>query len=263
VSAPAPELVPMVLSGPEMLFGVQRITREPDGSLRSTQGAGPEIADECGRAQLSGLGVLVDDVLGYAVNQASPGWSASTEISVDVTGDVPSAGTVTCTGRVVHVDDAGALATGEVLDDAGDVVARCVLRGRFDDRRPDDAALASGASIRPPEVDRRTIDNVLGPDVRRVRGGLRVEVTERFLNPLGNLHGGMHLCLVERAGALAVPELGSTASLRLQLVRGVPGGSVLDVRGSVVHLGRTLAVVHVAATDQDGRVCALGAVVRH
>ena len=263
MSTPAPALVPMVLSGPEVLFGVQRITREPDGSLRSTQIAGPEITDASGRAQLAGLGVLIDDVLGYAVNQASAGWSVSTEISVDVTGQLPSAGTVTCTGRAVHVDDAGALAKGEVLGAAGDVIARCVLRGRFTGRHPDDAALGSGTSICPPDVDRRTIDQVLGPNVRRVRDGLRIEVTDRLLNPLGNLHGGMHLCLVERAGALAVPELGSTASLRLQLVRGVPMDTVLAVRAKTLHRGRTLAVVHVAAQDQEGRVCTLGTVVRH
>jgi len=263
VTALAPELVPMVLSGPELLFDVGRIERLPDGSLRATQEAGPALLDEEGVPQLSGLGVLIDDVLGYAVNQERPGWSLSTEISLDLTGDLPAAGPITCQGSVVHIDPAGALATGEVRDGSGETVARCVLRGRFGDRRPADEALRSGRSVAPPAVDRRSVDTVLGRDVARVEGGLRVAVTERFLSPLGNLHGGMHLCLVERAGALAVPGLGATASVRLQLVRGVPVGTVLDVRATVAHSGRTLAVVQVAATDQGGVLCALGTVVRH
>jgi uncharacterized protein (TIGR00369 family) len=263
MTAPASELVPMVLSGPEMLFGVERIERLPDGSLRSGQPAGPELRDDRGQQQLAGLGVLIDDVLGYAVNQATPGWSVSTEISVDLSGPVPTKGTIVCTGRVVHVDRAGALAAGDVVGADGEVVAHCILRGRLGDRRPDESSLHAGISIAPPVVDRQTIDTVLGPDVRPSGDGLQVAVTDRFLNPLGNLHGGMHFCLVERTGALAVPELERTASVRVQLVRGVPAGATLEVRTDVRHRGRTLAVVDVAATDQEGRVCALGTVVRH
>lgn len=257
-----PELVPMVLSGPELLFGIGRIERSPDGSLRATQQAGPELVDT-GVPQLSGLGVLIDDVLGYAVNQERPGWSVSTELSVDLTEAIPTSGLIACEGRVVHADAAGALATGEVLDARGEVLARCVLRGRFGDRRPPDDALASGRSIVQPQVDRSSLDAVLGEAVVRSSGGLSVTVGELFVNPLGNLHGGMHLCLVERAGALASPELDRTASVRLQLVRGVPNGALLDVRATLAHRGRTLAVVRVAVTDEAGRLCALGTVVRH
>lgn len=265
MSAPVapPELVPMVLGGPELLFGVDRIEKLSSGSLRATQEAGLELVDDTGTPQLAGLGVLVDDVLGCAVNQERPGWSVSTELSIDLIGAIPTSGLIACEGRVVHADAAGALATGEVLDARGAVLARCVLRGRFGDFQPPEEALAAGRPIAAPQVDRRSIDAVFGESVAPSVDGLRVRVDELFLNPLGNLHGGMHLCLVERAGALAAPELDRTASVRLQLVRRVPGGAVLDVRTTTAHRGRTLAVVEVAVTDETGRTCALGTVVRH
>lgn len=250
-----------VLSGPEQLFGVDSIEGAPDGSVLARQIVRPEVLDAQGVPQLAALGVLVDDVLGYAVNRQTSRWSVTTELSIDVAGALPSEGDLTCVARPVHVDDEGALVRGEVRDAAGRLVALGTLRGRFLDLRPADDLLRSGSSFELGHADRRHIDALLSPEVERIDSGLRVEVSERFINPAGSLHGGMHFCLVERAGRLAVPALASTASVRIQMVGRAAPGSQLEVTASIVHRGRSLAVVQVTTKDHAGRTCSSGTVV--
>ncbi|GAA4725992.1 hypothetical protein GCM10023350_05880 [Nocardioides endophyticus] len=263
MSVVAPEgAVDLVLSGPDLLFEVARIDRRQDGSLYAWMPTGTSVTAG-GRPQVAGLGVLVDDVLGYAVNDMAGGWSVSTELSVDVTGPLPSTGGITCVGRVVHADELGALATGEVSTADGRVVARCVLRGRFRDEQPRSEAKRPERQIELAPLDRTDIDTVLGYAANGAPPRLALTVTERLTNPMGNLHGGIHFCLVERAAARAAPALKSTASVRLQLVRGAPQGTNLMVTAKVSHLGRTQAVVEIQTRDELGKLYNTATVVRH
>ena len=152
--------------------GSRGSTSAPDGSLRRPWMPDRNTVDEEGRPQLAGLGVLVDDVLGYAVNQVLGGWSCEHRALDRHDGRDPvGRGRRLCTGRVVHVDELGALATGEVSDHRREVVARCVLRGRVSlivgPERGYSVELARQirASRRGPARHR----HVLGPDVRRAR----------------------------------------------------------------------------------------------
>lgn len=256
----APRPVAFVTSGPEQLFAVSSVEQDgPELVATMPLGAGTCVG---GRPQAAALGVLVDDVLGYAVNTLATGWSVSTEVSVDLLAPLPVDGWAECRARVVHVDATGAVTEG-VVSVGGEVVARAVLRGRFRDQEPDPAVLAAGRTGDLGPIDRTDLDTVLGADLRHHADGLIVRVSPRFTNPLGNLHGGMHVFFHERAAALAVPALPVTASVRVQLVRGVPTGARLEVVPRVLHAGRTLAVVGVEARDGTGRLCSAATVVRH
>lgn len=255
-----PRPLTVVTSGPEQLFGVSPVAQE-GAELVATMPLGPGTRVG-GRPQAAALGVLVDDVLGYAVNTLAAGWSVSTEVSMDLLAPLPAYGWAECRARIVHVDATGAVTEG-VVTVRGDVVARAVLRGRFRDHEPDPAVLAAGRTVDVGPVDRTDLDTVLGGGVAHRARGLTVRASSRFANPLGNLHGGMHVCFHERAAALAAPALPTTASVRVQLVRGVPTGADLELVPRVLHAGRTLAVVGVEARDGDGRLCSAATVVRH
>jgi uncharacterized protein (TIGR00369 family) len=254
--------VPMIAGVPEQLFGLQRLTIDADGSIAGTVPSGPWLAGPDGQGELAGLGVLIDVVLGYAAVQLTDGWALSTEISVDVVGLVPTDGTrLACSARVVHEDPEGALVEGEVTDSRGGVVARCSMRARFVDARPGGHRLPASGSPRP--VGAASLTALLAEDVVVSGGGARVTVSERFSNPLGHFHGGMVFCLLEWMAATAMPAPARTASIRIQIVRGAPQGTVLHLTAEPVHRGRTLGVVQVTSRDEAGRTCAVATVTRH
>lgn len=263
-SAPAADAppVPMIAGLPEQLFGLQGLTVDADGSITGSVPSGPWLAGPDANGEVAGLGVLIDVVLGYAAVQLTDGWALSTEISADVVGPVPTDGTaLVCSARVVHEDQEGALVEGKVTDSRGGVLARCSMRARFVDARPAAHPLPPSGSLRP--VGAASLTALLGEDVVVSGGGARVTVSERFANPLGHFHGGMVFCLLEWMAATAMPAPARTASIRIQIVRGAPQGTVLHLTADPVHRGRTLGVVQVTSRDEAGRTCAVATVTRH
>jgi uncharacterized protein (TIGR00369 family) len=98
------------------------------------------------------------------------------------------------------------------------------------------------------------------PDCARVR----VEMRDDLAQPLGLMHGGVMLTLIEsvcsRATALAVMEHGMIAmgqSLTLNFLRPVTEGSV-EVQARAKHRGRTTWVWEAEVRDTGGRLCAMG-----
>lgn len=260
----AAPLPPRVVPGaPEQLFSMTGLDHGPDGTLRGSMPTGPWLADERGVVRLAALGVLIDNVGGYAVNSMTDGWSVTTELSVDVVGDPPLDGScIHGDATVVHHDADGALVRGTVTTDEGSIVAHFVLRGRFTaSASPRDAPAGPG---RQTELDRSNLVTLLGPGVTCGGDHLAVvDVTPRFLNPLGAMHGGMVFAVHELVGAVLLPAPERTASLRVQFARGVPAGTRLVLDGTALHTGRTLAVGHVVATDEHGRICSSSTIVRH
>ncbi|WP_426245870.1 PaaI family thioesterase [Nocardioides sp. LHG3406-4] len=264
VSAP-PVLpsVPIILGAPERLFGLTELVVKADGSIAGTMPTGPWLSGPDGRGEVAGLGLLIDDVLGYAAVQLADGWALSTEVSVDMVGTVPVDGSrVHCVARVVHEDTTGPLVSGEVLHDDGQVLAHCTLRGRLVGTYPT-PALSPDRLLLPSPAVAADLDALLGDDFVPGQDGARVTVGSGFANPLGNLHGGMAFCFLERVAARAMPAPGRTASVRMQLVRAAPVGSVLHLEAVRVHRGRTLGVVQVVSRDEAGRVGAIATVTRH
>ncbi len=115
-------------------------------------------------------------------------WSVSAEITLDVLGPLPTSGGLTAVAEVDHVDALGAYATGHLVDDHDRVVARSTQRGRF--------VPLSGADPAPSAYERvaGSGDVVAWLD-RAYADGAPFVVPDVLANPLGNVHGGISLCL--------------------------------------------------------------------
>jgi uncharacterized protein (TIGR00369 family) len=85
-------------------------------------------------------------------------------------------------------------------------------------------------------------------------------------NPLGNLHGGVSLCVSELVAVRALLGSGPplvTASVRMAYVRPLLVGTTVTLTARVLHRGRTLGVVEVVGTGPGGKVATLATVIAH
>ena len=91
------------------------------------------------------------------------------------------------------------------------------------------------------------------------------ETSEFLLNPLGTVHGGFALTLVDSATGCAVQTLlpdgvgYTTLETKANLVRPILAGTgVLRAIGRAIHVGRTTATAEARIEDVDGKVYAHG-----
>ena len=97
--------------------------------------------------------------------------------------------------------------------------------------------------------------------------GVVLEVGAPALNNAGVLHGGIVTALLDVACYLALlPELGDdqnavTLDVTVSLMRAVPPGATVHLRGSVVRRGRSLAFLR-AEASVEGAVVATGQVTK-
>lgn len=242
-------------TGPEELFGVGAVAAV-GGSVVGSMPSGAPFTDLHGRPTLGALGVLVDDVLGYAINDSlSPGtWSVTTEIWVDLLAPLPADGSrVRADGRALQ---AGSFATGRVLDADGHLLAECRERGRATANVPE---AAGGPSFELPDG----ADDLAGLIGLRAEGDhLVLEVTPVLGNPHRILHGGLSLCASDLAATRSreadAPGL-VTTSLHIVHARPVPIGARVEFTVTTRHAGRTLWVSDVVGTVA-GRPCTLARV---
>ncbi|MGI8925964.1 MAG: PaaI family thioesterase [Tepidiformaceae bacterium] len=88
------------------------------------------------------------------------------------------------------------------------------------------------------------------------RAVLRFPVREEWMNPLGQLQGGIFAAMMD--GAMAVAALGiATATLQVSILRPVSAG-MLTVTGEVVKAGRRVIYAEAEARDEAGRLVARG-----
>jgi acyl-coenzyme A thioesterase PaaI-like protein len=255
----------VIMSVPELLFGLEPLTFAPGGTVSGEMATGPWMSDpDTGPEGLPGaLGVLVDDVLGYAINACANAWSVSTEISLDVVGQIPTDGSrVRAEGGVVHRNGSSVFARGRVIDQSGATIAYAQERGRLIPGSPGEAAGGAGSAWSPKDAAAESIGELFGTGFRLLEGGADVHVGERLANPLGNLHGGMSLCLTEWLASRATPALARTSSVRMQYVRPLPGGTHATAVVTVDYRGRSLAALRVVIADAAGKPCTIGSVVR-
>lgn len=253
---------------PEALLGVTTL-QVGDDAVTGTMAAGPWLSwDGHGDAAAGSLGLLVDDVFAYAIVRRQPAGTSSvtTEISVDFLGPVPASGRLHARGELVHLDDRGGLARGEVRTDDGQLVAVAMLRGRF--------VPADPATVPPPvgvddDVRRGGLARLLWPDGDGPRAGAPlagVPVGPRLCNHLGILHGGVSIMLCDLAATTAAARDGgrlSPASLHLTYLRPVPLGARVSLETVVVHRGRTSGIVTVQAHAVTGKPAFASTVVLH
>ncbi len=259
----------VVESEPERLFRIGRVS-EQDTVVSTSMPAGPRLERASGRISLGALGVLADDVLGYAVLIERPAdhWSVSTEISLDLCHPMESGSHLAGQARPVFADSRGAVTSGEFFDDQGRLVAVGSQHGRFVAALPaqGDADTAPGPSCLAVEV--RDASSVLAlldvaPSPAVSGAHIDVVVTRELVNPMGNLHGGITICLADLVAITAMEAAGSaleTASIRVAYLRPVPLGSAVTFVASVIHSGQTFAVSRVDVRNAEGKICAAGTV---
>lgn len=237
--------VPFVRSRPGALFEIDELSQCRDGvSGRMTVGRWASGGD--GRTAVGALGVFADEVLGYSLMASlEPGsWSISTEIWLDVVGELPGEGAALLGhGRPVQ---AGSYAVGELRDQSGNLVVECRQRGR---RVPAPADLSVAEEDVPAQP---------GPDGLVALLGLRAEGTAHVLdmrpdlaNPRGALHGGVSLAASEVVAARSRAEADcdlQTSSVHIVHTRGVPLGASLVLDAETRHAGRGLWVTEVIGT---------------
>jgi uncharacterized protein (TIGR00369 family) len=269
--------------GPEKFFGVARNAADGDDVV-SSMATGPWLAGPAGRPLGGTLGVLIDNVLGFAIARGHLArlWSVSAEISLDLIAPLPADGTrLTARGRLVHAGPHGGIATGAVTDAAGQVIALCRQHGRWvtgpEDpaagaaatRPRDPAALARGdergTSPQPSGVRADSLAALLRARVQATEGGAELDlaVTGDLVNPLGNLHGGITFAacdLVAQAALLAAGGPAQAASIRVAYPRPVPLGATPRFQARLLHRGRALGIVAVTVSTEDAKPRAIATV---
>jgi len=255
-----------VMTIPEQLFRLGPLEFDAD-RVRGTMITGPWLrgsAASDGQGHAGTLAVLVDDVLGYAINAVTGSWSISTEIGLDIVAPVPVDGsTLYAESSVMHIDAVGGLAHGVVRNEAGDTIAHCYQRGRWVDGIPP-TETGTRRPVAPTEsTEAESLQALLGEAVRATGAGVSVDVVPRVANPLGNLHGGISLCVAEWLAASTLPFPGTTASIRAYYIRGVPLGDSVLATPMIQHKGRTYGVVQVTASTPTGKPATITTVTRH
>lgn len=245
---------------PERSLGVHGLEITPQGAVgRQVLG---RTSTWDGAPTAGSLGILVDSVLGHAIIQGGGSWSVSTQISIDVLGQLPAEGAeVEAEGWLAPAPAGSPFAEGRVLDASGAVLARCVQHGRYVAEAPSAEGIAGeGASV----PDSFTLQDLLGADLRSSDDGMDLDVTvvPRLQNPLTNLHGGISIAVVELAARAALADSGvttRTTSIQVTYARAIRAQDRVVFAARVRHQGRTFAVVDVEATV-GGRLCVLGRV---
>ncbi|GAB3379361.1 PaaI family thioesterase [Amycolatopsis echigonensis] len=251
--------------GPEIMFGVDELSASDTG-FRASMVSGPWSA---GPANAAAVGVLADNVLGYALISSAPlgRWSVSTEISLDFVGPLPADGTrMSAEARVVHASPGAGLAEGSLFSSGGQLVARCRQWGRFIEATPQRDGGTGGFSG-PCRSVAEVTDAVLG-DAPAVdgRAWFSLPVEDDLVNPLRTLHGGVTLWLAELLACRAVDSVASglvPASLAVSYLRPFVVGDVATFRAEVTSRGRRLAVTQVTGLNEAGKPCIVASAHHH
>ena len=266
---------PFVAGGQESLFRVGPVTNDRDltrGSMRT----GDWMLSPDGEPCRGSLGVLADDILGYAVVAERPDghWAVSTEISVDFCSPLPVDGsTLYEESHTVEFDLVGGLSRGRIMDRLGRTIALGSERVRFVPETPSAPAYSGSAGVLVGPDRLRDMGGVPTPDLlraitRQYDGGATVVLpaTRGLSNPMGNLHGGISLCASEIAG-LAALRSGShplvTASVHIAFLRPVAVDRGVTFTATALHRGRSLGVAQVISHNPAGKACTIATVTCH
>ena len=292
VEGPKP---PVVETGPERTFAIARSVLEGE-EVVSSMPSGPWLCGPAGFPPGGVLGVLIDDVLGFAIIRQRPDafWTVSAEISADLVGQLPADGSVIhARGRSLHTGRHGGFAAGTITDSAGRLIAVCRQHGRWITTMPENPDTptqphpAEQASlVRPAEqagpvrarwrpvagqpsatpVPVPDLATLIGARVQATEGGavLELEVTPEAGNPLGNLHGGVSFVACDLAAQAALHAArgpAQTASIRVSYPRPFPAGSTARFEARLMHQGRGLGIVSVTGTAGGGKPCVMATIM--
>ncbi len=102
-------------------------------------------------------------------------------------------------------------------------------------------------------------------EAARGRAGFECEPAEFHYNPIGIVHAGLAMTLLDSAMGLAFvttleePAGWTTLELKANFTRALTiDTGLVRCTGSVIHPGRRVAVAEARIEDSEGRLCALG-----
>jgi len=257
-----PALIEASVGTPEHAFRMTPMIVGDEGIEGSMRPGGlPHGAD--GRPAAGAVGVLVDDVLGFALIAAvrRPSWSVSVEISLDFLEPLTSTGALHVTGHGTDVDGLAGFASGDLRDDNGRVLVKARQHGRF---LPRTHGAPSGQStvVEPLASVLDLLGAVTSSDLQGAT--LTIADTRPWLNPLGGVHGGVAICAAEAVATCATMDSAQplrTTSMSVSFGRPVKGEGPVIFKTRTIHNGRTLRLIDVTGSV-DGRPCAFARVVR-
>lgn len=243
--------VDIVPSAPDALFGVCEVEQSA-ARVRGRMHTGPHLAGPSGHMAVGALGVLVDNVLGYALMASLPvsAWSISTEIWLDVVAPLPGDGVDLVAEATAVVP--GAFSVGRVCDAEDRPLAECRQRGRQSIDGPRSGAPETIAAPSPNDGGLGELIGLHATDETHL-----LQMTRELANPRMMLHGGVSLAASELAASRSRAQHGCdlpTTSVHIVHTRGVPVGATVEFRTRTVHAGRTLWLTDVLGTVDD-KVC--------
>lgn len=256
----------------ETAFGVASLRQAQAAQITGSMPATAMRTGADGWPAVGGLGVLVDDVLGFAIIAAHPAlaWSVSVEISVDVLGPLPREGELHVTARGSQNSRGRGFAACEMRSDSGALVAVARQHGRYV-AGPTGPTGHAEAPVARGEVgtgarDAGQLTETLGLDEIPDGGPstLRLHDPRRWANALGNVHGGASLAASEAtATRTAAPGNRAlrTTSVTIAYLRPAPVDAAMTFRAQPVHRGRNVEVLEVIGSS-GGRVCTHARVTR-
>jgi uncharacterized protein (TIGR00369 family) len=266
---------PFIAGGPESLFRLGPVTNDRD-LTRASMRTGDWMLSPEGAPCRGSLGVLADDVLGYAVVAERPEghWAVSTEISVSFCSAMPIDGTTLyAESYAVEFDLVGGLSKGRIVDRLGRTIALGTERVRFVRETPSSPAycVGAGAFVGPvglTDSHHLSTADLLGATTRQTDFGATLELTAGLdlSNPMGSLHGGISLCASEIAGLAALQSSSHplvTTSVHIAYLRPVLLDGQVSYSAKALHRGRTLGVAQVVSHNSAGQTCTVATVTCH
>ena len=260
-------------------LGITSVAIEPDQIIEEMD-VQPWRYDSRGEVAPGALGLLVDAVLGRSVMVAVPidMGMATSHLHLELLRPIPAdTKMLRCTGAPRAIEDRFGLSEGQVVTDAGDVVARASLGAiLFGARRTVRSHVESGGQVSPERststrphrlIKGSPVHEALGTRVVSARvSGVRVTnpAAARWANLSLGVYGGIGVLMGERAMDLALrAQLDDTVTmrpveLRAAYVRPIPAdGSLIECHAQVMYMGRRLAVVRAEVRGPNGRVAVL------
>ena len=284
-AAPVKKLDPL-----NTLMGVRAVSVEP-GDLAFAQAVGERFHDHRGKTVLGSIGVMIDGAMGGAVYSGltSGHQSVLAQVTVSAGADIPDVADVGATGTLVHLDDGVGLASGQLRDENGTLLAVMAGRAMVVSRPPvvgiDDYVEGEPLPVPTPEKT-SDLSGLSGSDVvegirdgKLERGPLAglldlavVDVTPGSVvgefapvawmaNPLGAVQGGVLISAVDAITGLSAQTLTSVdqdyrvLDHKIDFLRSPDiGGPVLRAEASVIRAGRRLALIETRIVDAGGQV---------
>ncbi len=249
---------------PEALFRLHDV----DGSFPVTTArmhTGPWVRGPHGDPSPGVIGVLLDVLLGCPVIAGGPDgcWGVTTTMSAEFCAPIPAhTSYLTGTGEAMYLTETDGISRGSIHTAEGDLIVLGTQHTRFVPALPADRARPAVPDIA--DADKSVLD-FLAAAGRTDDGGFTLELAAgpHVANPLGNLHGGIVLCLSEITASMATHDPARPlvpASISVAYLRPGPADGTVRFAAQVAHRGRTSAAVRIDCLRPEGKACAVATV---